>query len=237
VSDSSEDHPSPDELERRKTRFHEYTERLDALPAGLPPRCPCCGCKTLSERGGFDICPVCFWEDDGQDDHDADVVRGGPNSDLSLTDARANFRTFGACDEGSVAHVVPPQPDELPDHPREREAALQAPERVLRTVARQAMKWLVHCEVAALISRCASSRLTSAEVWRVLNDYGKTLVETPHDDDFSIDAVRTQATTPTWSVNVPLWTSEEGRSDLTLQLTIALGPRGPVIELDDLRVL
>ena len=47
-------------------------------------RCPCCHFRTLSERGGFDVCPVCFWEDDGQDDHDADVIRGGPNSALSL---------------------------------------------------------------------------------------------------------------------------------------------------------
>ena len=39
--------------------------------------CPCCGFVTLPERGADDICPVCFWEDDGQDDHDADEVRGG----------------------------------------------------------------------------------------------------------------------------------------------------------------
>ena len=24
----------------------------------------CCGYRTLDERGAFDICPVCFWEDD-----------------------------------------------------------------------------------------------------------------------------------------------------------------------------
>ena len=27
-------------------------------------RCLCCGYRALDERGGFDICPVCFWEDD-----------------------------------------------------------------------------------------------------------------------------------------------------------------------------
>jgi hypothetical protein len=42
---------------------------------------------TLNERGGWEICAVCFWEDDGQDDHDADNVRGGPNGALSLTQA------------------------------------------------------------------------------------------------------------------------------------------------------
>src|SRR6516165_12493145 len=54
-------------------------------------RCPCCGYLTLCGRAGYEICPVCFWEDDGQDTHDADEVRGGPNGSLSLTQARANF--------------------------------------------------------------------------------------------------------------------------------------------------
>ncbi len=58
----------------------------------LPLRCPCCFDPTLAMRGGFEICPKCGWEDDGQDDHDADVIRGGPNGDLSLTQARTSYR-------------------------------------------------------------------------------------------------------------------------------------------------
>jgi hypothetical protein len=27
--------------------------------------CPCCGYKTLSDTGAYDLCPVCWWEDDG----------------------------------------------------------------------------------------------------------------------------------------------------------------------------
>ena len=27
--------------------------------------CPCCGFRTLASRGDYDLCPVCFWEDDG----------------------------------------------------------------------------------------------------------------------------------------------------------------------------
>lgn len=76
-------------------------------------RCPCCRCRTLTERPGYEICPVCFWEDDGQDDHDANEVRGGPNADLSLNQARQNFREFGACDRRSVEHVRKPTPEEL----------------------------------------------------------------------------------------------------------------------------
>jgi hypothetical protein len=72
----------------------------------LPLRCPCCGFKTLSERGGYEICDVCFWEDDGQDDDDADEVLGGPNGDLSLTEGRANYRAFGASRTGPSPRSV-----------------------------------------------------------------------------------------------------------------------------------
>ncbi|MFF1543720.1 CPCC family cysteine-rich protein [Streptomyces sp. NPDC058291] len=80
-----------------------------------PCRCPCCGFLTLDQRAGFDICPVCFWEDDGQDDDDADRVRGGPNGRLSLTEARRNFRLLGACDERRAAYVRAPLPHERPE--------------------------------------------------------------------------------------------------------------------------
>lgn len=73
--------------------------------------CPCCGHLTLSERGGFEICPVCFWEDDGQDDIDAHVDRGGPNRGR-LWHARANYLKFAACEERAKEHVRPPTRNE-----------------------------------------------------------------------------------------------------------------------------
>ena len=45
-------------------------------------RCPCCGCRTLRERGGFEMCPVCAWSDGGRDEQDADAVSDGPNGTL-----------------------------------------------------------------------------------------------------------------------------------------------------------
>ena len=56
--------------------------------------CPCCGYPTLDDRATYDICVLCNWEDDGQDDLDANLVIGGPNSDYSLTEARENFRKY-----------------------------------------------------------------------------------------------------------------------------------------------
>jgi hypothetical protein len=41
-----------------------------------------------------------------------------------------------------------------------------------------------------------------------------------------------------WSVYLDLWTAEEGRSDLTLELTLRDSPAGIYsVELDDLHVL
>src|SRR5436305_11155694 len=113
MGEASKDIPSPEEHARRLAWFAEYTTRLEGQPSELPLRCPCCGCRTLGERGGFEICPVCFWEDDGQDDHDADVVRGGPNGALNLTEGRANYRRFGACEQRLVDKVRPPRAEEL----------------------------------------------------------------------------------------------------------------------------
>jgi hypothetical protein len=53
--------------------------------------CPGCGYPTLSKRGVFEICMVCDWENDRQDDKTADEVWGGPNGSLSLTENRINI--------------------------------------------------------------------------------------------------------------------------------------------------
>jgi hypothetical protein len=80
-------------------------------------RCPCCRSLTLHGRGGFEICPVCWWEDDGQDDHDARVVRGGPNGGISLAEARDNYRRFAASEALYADRVRKPRPQEAESPP------------------------------------------------------------------------------------------------------------------------
>ena len=74
--------------------------------------CPCCRYKTLNGRGNYQICPICFWEDDGQDDQDADLVRGGPNYEWSLTAAREYFRLHGACRPEDIGKTRLPTDEE-----------------------------------------------------------------------------------------------------------------------------
>ncbi len=54
----------------------------------LSNSCPSCGYMTLSGRCCWDTCAFCFWEDDGQDNHDAQLFSAGPNDNYSLTSHR-----------------------------------------------------------------------------------------------------------------------------------------------------
>ncbi len=68
-------------------------------------KCPCCGYYTFDKQPGgtYDICPVCFWEDDGWqlDNPDAE---GGANK-VSLNQARLNYMEFGACEPDRKEYV------------------------------------------------------------------------------------------------------------------------------------
>ena len=72
-------------------------------------RCPCCGCKTLQAPNAMCLCPVCWWEDDGQEDGDASEIRLTVNGQLSLAEARDYYAKIGAAHHRFVPHVRKPQ--------------------------------------------------------------------------------------------------------------------------------
>lgn len=76
-------------------------------------KCPCCGYHTLEEVGVYEICPVCFWEDDPSQESEPEM--GGGANELSLLECRKNFREFGACEERYVKNVRGPLPEEIED--------------------------------------------------------------------------------------------------------------------------
>jgi cysteine-rich CPCC protein len=57
----------------------------------------------------MELCPVCWWEDDGQDgsegSHDAAEVRSTVNGDLSLSQARRNYAECGAAHPRFMRYV------------------------------------------------------------------------------------------------------------------------------------
>ena len=77
--------------------------------------CPCCGHKTFSRlpNGTYDLCEVCFWEDDGVQLENPDY-EGGANK-MSLRQSQKNYLKFGACDEGAILSVRPATDDEAKD--------------------------------------------------------------------------------------------------------------------------
>jgi hypothetical protein len=68
-------------------------------------RCPCCGARTLRNPESMELCPVCWWEDDGQDSADDAEIRLTVNGDLSLREARQNYQSCGAAHPRFVRYV------------------------------------------------------------------------------------------------------------------------------------
>jgi hypothetical protein len=89
---------------------------LSELASAPRYACDCCGYRTLLATGRYKICNVCGWEDDRADNNrrfgGPDAV-SGPNH-ISLTAGRANFASFGACDEAHRESVRAPRPEERP---------------------------------------------------------------------------------------------------------------------------
>ncbi len=108
-----------EEFARRRKWFEEYFSKIEkGLITSGPERiyytCPCCGYPTLSERGGYEICVLCGWEDEGFDDPEADSL-GGPNYYLTLTEARQNFKKY------LTKHRPDMEPGYYRDHPQRHE--------------------------------------------------------------------------------------------------------------------
>jgi hypothetical protein len=76
-------------------------------------RCPCCGYRTLEAPGALALCPVCWWEDDGQEGEDASDVWLTVNGQLSLNQARAHYVEFGAAHPRFLPYVRKPVKAEL----------------------------------------------------------------------------------------------------------------------------
>jgi uncharacterized Zn finger protein (UPF0148 family) len=73
--------------------------------------CDCCGHKTMNEkRSGYEICPVCFWQDDGYIDDEGYYDTGANH--VNLSEAQANYKEFGACEKRVVDYVREPHEDE-----------------------------------------------------------------------------------------------------------------------------
>lgn len=108
----------------------------------------------------------------------------------------------------------------------------------LREPVAQVLGLLAREDYSELARLTNQVRLSAQDIARVVSDYGRTLVEPPEDAFKLLDAVQVRgAQPPRWSITMPVWTKEEGRSDLSVELTVTDHGNGFNIELDDLHVL
>ena len=77
--------------------------------------CPCCGYKTLDEEppGTYDICCICFWEDDVLQFNEPGY--DGEANKPSLIEAQLNSLHFGASDKNLLDFVRKPTEFDLKD--------------------------------------------------------------------------------------------------------------------------
>ena len=108
--------------------------------------------------------------------------------------------------------------------------------------------WTATRIVADLLARGAydevtamtrGERLTHDEMKRAIREYGRTPVPLPGEARAMVDVVQVVgASPPRFSVQVPMWTAEEGRSDLTIDLELTeIEPSVYLTALMDIHVL
>lgn len=109
----------------------------------------------------------------------------------------------------------------------------------IRTAVGIVVGLLVNGQYDVLEAVTRGDRLSAAEIRRAVEQYGRTLVSIPPAARDSYDVYRVErADRPTFSVDVDLWTREEGRSDLTLQLElIDTGRSTYAVTIEGLHVL
>jgi hypothetical protein len=75
-----------------------------------PYPCPCCGYLTFAEPpGSYDICEICYWEDDALQLEFATTLAGGANS-MTLEEAQRAYTEFVAKAPSRTQHTRPPAP-------------------------------------------------------------------------------------------------------------------------------
>lgn len=78
--------------------------------------CPCCGFYTVENDDVvcFDICEICSWQYDEVAHDKLDTMKGA--NAVTLSEARNNFKSFGASEKRFIGKGRKPFPEELPEN-------------------------------------------------------------------------------------------------------------------------
>ena len=109
-------------------------------------------------------------------------------------------------------------------------------ERLVDPVA-QVLGLLATKEYGELERLTQGVRLSAQEVAKAVADYGRTLIIPPAEAFNLMEVAQIRGSSPQrWSITMPVWTKEEGRSDLSIEMTLTDHGSGLGIEIDDLHV-
>lgn len=90
---------------------------------------------------------------------------------------------------------------------------------------------------AELASDGRGGRLTEVELQQAIRQYGRVLVPLPQQAWELVELYPDSKDGNRFAIDVPLWTAEEGRSDLTLLLVATKHDNRWNVAIDDIRVL
>lgn len=132
---------------------------------------------------------------------------------------------IGDCREELAARVAPSAAGVL-------DPAMEAAIRI-------AVDLLVRGQYVALEAMTRGRRLAADDLERAVREYGRTLVPLPEKGWREVDVIPVQnSDPPEFHVEAPLWTAEEGLSDLVLELTMTALPQAVYdIQVADLHVM
>jgi hypothetical protein len=109
----------------------------------------------------------------------------------------------------------------------------------IKATTQQIVKMLVEGEYDEIEYLSSGCRLKADEILKAVSEYSGSLIMPPEGAFNNLDVIKIEGKNPSqWSVNVNLWTTEDGESDLTLELTLIDNDKDILkTEVDNIHVL
>ncbi|HEX8717846.1 MAG TPA: hypothetical protein VF722_12810 [Gemmatimonadaceae bacterium] len=109
----------------------------------------------------------------------------------------------------------------------------------LEDATKHVMNLLAQKDYRALENLTQGVGMSANDMDHVIREYGRHVILPPEEAYSRLTAIEILVPPPgRWSVDMPLWTEEEGESDLTVELRITLQRDNWVkVMLDDIHVL
>lgn len=109
-------------------------------------------------------------------------------------------------------------------------------DQLIKEKTKHVIQMLVNGDYDEVVRFTNGARLPKEEIEYAISDYGCSLVIPPEEAYDELDIIEVDNPIQReWSVRSPLWTKEEGRSDLSIELSmIEETGKGLRVELDNL---